>query len=491
MIKDAISLVVDYLNKEYGVEISTDYYSHIRNWRDWWRGYYKPFHSYRELGVDNAPKQRELFRMNMAKRISEDWAAILLNEKTQLNIEDKTSSEFIQGAEDARGVGGVLGYNNFWAEANELIEKAFGYGTGAFVLRAENAKVNSRGDIVADAECKVGIEYIDAMSIIPLSVEKSKVTEVAFVSELVKLGKEYIYLETHTKDESGNYVINNKYFRVDNGGMKPEALPAGVAESVNTGASIPWFVLVYPNTTNNIECQNGLGMSVFANAIDNLKGVDLAFNNFLRDFKLGGKKVFVNKKMTYQTAEGITVTPDDVAQSLFSMIGDDIDFDAKQMIQEYNPQLRVTENKEGVQSQLDYLSFKCGLGAHRYQFEGGVVKTATEYMGERQELVQHASRNMIVIEAALIDLCRAILYIGKTFCKAAVNPDTVITVQFEDGFIISEEDKANRDLSLVQNGILQAWEYRVRHMGETEEEAKAAIEGMQTARENPFSFVGA
>lgn len=488
--KDAISLVIDYLNKEYKTDIKTAYYNYVRMWRDWWRGYYKPFHSYQELGVDNAPKQRELFRMNMAKRICEDWAAILLNEKTQLNIDDNASSEFIQGAEDAQGTGGVLGANNFWAEGNELVEKAFGYGTGAFVLRAENAMVNSRGAIVPDAECKPGIEYVDAMGVIPLSVEKSKVTEAAFVSELTKMGKEYIYLETHTKDESGNYIISNKYFRVDDGGLKPEPLPVGVAESVNTGANIPWFVLIYPNTTNNIECQNGLGMSVFANAIDNLMGVDLAFNNFLRDFKLGGKKVFVNKKMTYQTAEGVTVTPDDVAQSLFTMIGDDIDFDAKQMIQEYNPELRVTENKEGVQSQLDYLSFKCGLGAHRYQFEGGVVKTATEYMGERQELVQHASRNMIVIEAALIDLCRAILHIGKTFCKAPVNPDAVITVQFEDGFVISEEDKANKDMTLVQNGILAAWEYRVRHFGETEEEAKAAIDGMKTAKENPFGFVG-
>lgn len=487
---DAISLVVDWLNKEHKTEINTEYYGHVRKWRDWWRGYYKPFHSYQELGVDNAPKQRELFRMNMAKRVCEDWASILLNEKTQINIEDKASSEFIQGVEDAQGIGGVLGKNNFWSEANELLEKAYGYGTGAFVLRAENAKVNNRGDIVPDAECRVGIEYIDAMSIIPLSVEKSKVTEAAFVSEMVRMGKEYIYLETHTKDEAGNYVISNRYFLVDNGCMKPEPLPAGVAESVNTGSNIPWFVLIYPNVTNNIESQNGLGMSVFANAIDNLKGVDLAFNNFLRDFKLGGKKVFVNKKMTYQTAEGITVTPDDVAQSLFSMIGDDVDFDAKQMIQEYNPQLRVAENKEGMQSNLDYLSFKCGLGAHRYQFEGGVVKTATEYNGERQELVQHASRNMIVIETALIDLCRAILYIGKTFCKAAVNPDAVITVRFEDGFIISEEDKATKDLALVQNGILNAWEYRVRHFGETEEEAKAAINGMQTAKENPFGFMG-
>lgn len=490
MSTDAISLVIGFLNKEYHTNIKTEYYSHISTWRDWWRGYYKPFHSYKELGLDNAPRQRDLFRLNMAKRVCEDWAAILLNEKTQIGIDDKASSEFLQGAEDIQGTGGVLGYNNFWAESNELLEKAFAFGTGAFVLRAENAKVNSEGDIVPDAECKVGIEYIDAMSIIPLSVEKSKVTEAAFVSELTKLGKEYIYLETHTKDDAGNYVINNKYFRADSGGLKPEPLPEGIAESVNTGSPIPWFALIYPNITNNIECQNGLGLSVFADAIDNLKGVDLAFNNFLRDFKLGGKKVFVNKKMTYQTDKGATVTPDDVAQSLFSMIGDDLDFDAKQMIQEYNPELRVEENKNGIQANLDYLSFKCGLGTHRYQFDFAGVKTATEYVGEKQDMIQHASKHMIVIEAALIELCRAILYIGKTFCKAPVNPDAAVTIQFEDGFIISEEDRASKDLSLVQNGIMNAWEYRVRHLGESEDEAKAAIDGMKTATENPFGFMG-
>ena len=44
--------------------------------------------------------------------------------------------------------------------------------------------------------------------------------------------------------------------------------------------------------------RQGLGCSVYAHAIDSLKGVDLAFNNFCRDFKLGGKKVFYNRDLT-------------------------------------------------------------------------------------------------------------------------------------------------------------------------------------------------
>lgn len=485
---DVIGLAVSYLNKKLKANISTEYYSDIRTWREWWEGYVDSVHSYRELGVDNAPRKRKLYRLGMAKRVTEDWAAILLNEKTEIVVEHKASREFLQG-KDGDGIGGVFGYNKFWAEGNELLEKAFAYGTGAFVVRAEGVKVNNNGAVVPDAECRVGIEYIDALGIIPLSIEKSVITEAAFVSEFTRRGKECVYLETHTKDEKGNYQIENEYFILDGGRLKPDALPEGVAPSINTGSNIPWFAIFSPNITNNIRNNNGLGMSVYANALDTLLGVDIAYNNFLRDFKLGGKKVFYNKSMLQTNKKGETITPDDVAQQLFQQIGDGLDFDAKSMVQEFNPSLRVVENKEGVQAQLDYLSFKCGMGTHRYQFESSGVKTATEYNGERQELVQHANRHMITLEGALKSLCVAILYIGKAFCGADCDPATKIVINFEDGFVIDDETRRERDRQDVREGIMNAWEYRVKWYGEDEATAKAKLNDMKTAQTNPFGFV--
>lgn len=483
---DVIGLAVNYLNKKLHTNIATEYYADISTWRAWWEGYVKDVHSYRELGVDKAPRERKLYRMQMAKRVCEDWAALLLNEKTEIALEHAGSAEYLQGKD---GTGGVLGYNNFWAEGNELIEKAFAYGTGAFVARAEGAKVNSSGKVVSDPECKVGIEYVDALSIIPLSVYKSKIVECAFVSEFTDKGKSCCYLETHTKGKNGNYIIENEYFTIEGGQLKNADLPEGIAPQIDTGSAIPWFSIFYPNISNNIRYNNGLGISVYANALDNLLGVDMAYNNMLKDFKLGGKKVFYNKSMLQTNADGKTITPDDVAQQLFQQVGDGMDFDAKQMVQEFNPSLRVTENKDGIQAQLDYLSFKCGMGTHRYQFENGGVKTATEYTGERQELVQHANRHMIVLESALKTLCQAILYIGKTFAGADCDPDTPIVIKFEDGFVIDREAAAAKDMQLVANGIMAAYEYRMKHFGETEEVAKAAINNMKTATENPFSFM--
>ena len=484
---DVISLAVGHLNKKYKTTINTEYYSKIKTWRAWWEGYVKEVHSYLEKGVDGAPRLRKLYRLGMAKRICEDWAALLLNEKTSIAVEHTGSSLFLQGENET---GGVLGSNNFWSESNELLEKTFAFGTGAFIARAEGAKIGTNGNIIPDAGCKVGIEYVDALSIIPLSVKKSKITECAFVSTFTEKGKECCYLETHTIGENGNYIIENEYFTVEGLSLQSKALPEGVAERIDTGSSLPWFQILYPNIANNIKNNNGMGLSVYANAIDNLVGVDLTYNNFLRDFKLGGKKVFYNKSMLQTNSEGKIITPDDVAQQLFQQLGDGEDFDAKTMVQEFNPSLRVQENKDGVQAQLDYLSFKCGMGTHRYQFENSGVKTATEYSGERQELVQHANRHMIPIEAALLSLCKAILYIGKTFCNADCDPETNITISFEDGFVIDDETRRERDRQDVREGLMNAWEFRVKWYGETKEEAQAAINGMTTAQNNPFGFMG-
>lgn len=469
---DSLSLAAEYLAGRFGGEIPTAYYSHIRSWRDWWRGYFKPFHSYQELGVDNAPRQRQLFRMNMAKRVCEDWASILLNDRTEIAVAHRPSSRFLLGDPGDKGLGGVLGRNHFWTEANQLLERAFAYGTGAFVLRVSGARTRPDGSVAPDEGCRVGIEYVDALGIIPLALENGRVTECAFVSETSRLGRQYLYIETHTRAPGGNYLVENQLFRITGGALEPEPLPDGVAQRVDTGSPLPWFALVYPNQTVNIPECNGLGQSVFANAIDNLMGVDLAFNNFLRDLKLGGKKVFVSRRMTFAGEGGVCVTPDDVAQSLFQFVGDDVDFDARQLIQEYNPSLRVQENKDALQCQLDYLSFKCGLGTHRFKVSESTIRTATEFSGQRQELVQYASRHMIVIEQALVSLCRAILYIGREFCGADTDPETEIAVRFEDSFIISEEDSSRRDLSLVEAGILAPWEYRTRHFGESEETAR-------------------
>lgn len=474
--RPAIALVLEHLNKKYNCNLESDYYNRIDQWVHWWEGYYEPFHKRKEWNGEKVTN-RELFTMRMAKKICEDWAAILLNEKTTVTVEDNASSLYLQGED---GTGGVFGDNDFWRQANALIERAFATGTGAFVLRLSGIGVADDGTIQR-GQGSVKIAYLDAPCIVPISIEGGKVTEAAFASSVVDKGERYIYLESHVI-EGGQYVIHNEYFKMKNGALSPDQLPDGVPDTLYTGGDVPWFVLLAPNVVNTIRHNNGLGMSIFGNSIDNLKGVDLAFNNFCQDFKLGGKKVFYNKSLARTDEQGRTITPDDVAQQLFTVLGDgDVaDLDTKDLVHEFNPELRVEENRTGLQAQLDYLSFKCGLGPRRYRFEAGTVQTATEYTGSQQELVQNANKHYIVVERALQSLSRAILYLGKEFCGQPVNPDAKVSVQFEDSYIIDKESERQRDLQEVRDGLMMDWEYRVKWRGETEDDAKKILSGKKT-----------
>ena len=106
----------------------------------------------------------------------------------------------------------------------------------------------------------------------------------------------------------------------------------------------------------------------------------------------------------------------------------------------------------------------------------------------RDRSLYSTHRDAIVLESALKTLCKALLYIGKAFCNAEVDENTNITIQFEDGFVIDDVAARMNDLQEMRDGIMQKWEYRAKWYGETEEEAKAKINDMQTATANPFSF---
>lgn len=138
--------------------------------------------------------------------------------------------------------------------------------------------------------------------------------------------------------------------------------------------------------------------------------------------------------------------------------------DVKSLVYEFNPSLRVSENKDGVQAMLDYLSFKCGLGTKHYQFNAGSIVTATQYMGDKQELVQNAAKHYITVEAAIKAVVRAALWIGKDVIGLPVDPETDVTVQFEDSYVIDKESERLRDQQEVRDGLLQKWEYRVNGM---------------------------
>lgn len=422
----------------------------IAVWDSWWRGRYAPFHEYLENDCAGHPTRREMFRMNMAKKVCEDWASILLNDRTVVSVGDPAGDEFVKR---------VFTDTGFMRLANRLIERAFAVGTGAAILRIHGCVVRD-GAIAAGSGTRIGFEFVDAAHIVPLSVENGAITEAAFVSESIRRGKNYVYVESHTL-EDGEYVIKNTVFLRD-GEKLDECAPEGSCGVIRTGSSVPLFSIISPNVVNAYAENSGLGCSVFADAMDCLRGVDLAFNNFCRDIRLGGKKVFINQSLARRDENGNVYSPDDVAKQLFVMIGDG-DIAERPMITEHNPELRTADNAEAVQCQLDYLSFRCGLGTHHYSFsgnEGRARLTATQYMGERQDMLQNAVKHEKNVEAFLRGVIRALLWCAGAVFGMDIPRDAEITVDFDDAYFTDTESQRERSLRELEAGIITAEEYR-------------------------------
>ncbi len=493
-----ITNFIDYLNKTKGWNLQSDYYAYINKWKEWWEGYVPSFHEYKEVGLDGNRHKRRLFRMGMAKKVCEDWASLVLNDKTTFTISDKATKEWLCGNDDQTG--GMLQKLNFWNNANKLGELTFRSGTGAFVLSCENVMIQD-GQMIPSKQASLFLDYNPAECILPITIKHNEIVECAFLSEVVVQGKQCIYLQIHTLENSktddgvaeNTYVITNEYYEAVNSNeaietYHPAPLPAGMARSVHTGSPYPWFGIIRPNIVKNILGGTGMGMAVYSEALDQLMHCDTAFNNYHRDIHLGGKKVFYNKKLIQERVnekgEVIKIAPDDVQQQLFYVDANE-DPDTPAAVYDYNPLLRAEENSKAVQDALDYLSFKVGLGTHHYQFTNGGVRTATEYTGSRQDMVQNANKHQTEMEHGLISIIRALIYAGKNVCGEAVNPDCDIMVNWDDSYITDNETQRQNDKQDALDGFIPKYKYNMRWHGMSEEDARKSVEEAEEENKQP------
>ena len=459
--------IIEYL-REQGYKPYNAFYNTIQMWINMWKGKTE-FHKYKVV-YDNKTYDREMYSLSMEKRICEDWASICWSEKDQIKTTNKNQTYLDKKLNEIK-------FNN---QSISAIEKSCYSGTCGAILRVKNIKLLDN-QLITDKFSKYDLILMNASRIIPLRTEQNKIIDCAFISETRIEDKLAYYIEIHElvrkKDEQGEeyetYRIRNKY--IDKEGKEVEK--NGVIKEYYTGSDIALFSILRPPIDNPYEEANGLGFSMYGNAIDQLHGADIAYNNFVMDYYLGGKKVFYNKKLTRRDDKGNIIYPDDVSKQQFQIVGDEMEnVNADGLIHEYNPDLRIEDNKSGLQFFLDLLSFKCGLGTKYYQFDGGSgVVTATQYMGDRQDLTINAKKYRENVDEFVVNICRGILLLGRLLFKENVNETDEIKVVNTDGFLISEEDLKEKYLNEIAQGLRSKVSYMVKFMGMTEEEAKREL----------------
>jgi A118 family predicted phage portal protein len=455
--------------KEQGYVIDDQWYSFITLWLIWYTGFDPDFHIYKEADESGNNRQNEIqiSSLHMGKTICEDWAALLLGEKTTIEIDHDESNIWLQGDPDDQMQGGLFGDTNFWQRANELVEKSFALGFGAMVPRIKEATVDAATGALKSGTAS--IDFMTADQIFPLTYENRTIKSCAFVSERAEKDKTIVTIQIH---EPGK--IQYRYYEATKDGLAITDMGDGYAQEIifaNKKLFLPVFI--YPQINNHLDITTPFGISVYATAIDILKGTDLAYDNFNTDIELGRKLVFMSDELLEPDADGNRVAPQKTRKRLFEKVGTKLPGDdSDPFIHEYNPSLRVEENTKAVQAQLDYLSFKCGMGPKFYRFENGTVQTAYEVASSNTPLFRNRQKHNTVIAKALIDLCRNALWLGVELKTPGLDPTTAITVVADDSIVTDTNTEKMQVMQEITAGIRYPWEYRAKFFGESEEDAK-------------------
>jgi len=468
----------DFLQIQYGYNpnIKNDLRTYIEQWKSWYQGNVKSFHNY---FIYNGKKRvyQHRFTMNMAKEISEDWSDILWSEKCKISLKnDKAQKDFDDLIDDL----------DLYTIINSSIEKSGALGTEGVVVSVYDIIANEDGMYLDVSEAKTRVDIVDIDWIYPLSWNNKEITECAFGSVEYVKGEKYVILSVHKKANNGNYHIYNHLFKDTNGLLTEIKEDSNTIKDFDTKSDVKWFSIFKPLLTNNLFSNSPFGIPHYANAIDNLKTVDIAFDSLKTEIKDGKRRIFARAEM-FNYDEGqqrMVFDPEDTSiyQLPKGATKDDL-------IQSESDDLRTDKQISTLNTALNILGNKVGFGENHYHFDGVNLSTATAVISSNSKMFRRKKKLEIGYESAIYDLVDAICYASSKFGKYNIDT-TDMVIQFDDSIVEDKEAESNRAMREVSAGLLSKIEYRMKIFGETEEIAKQKIEEITEAEPDIDDLLG-
>ena len=436
---------------------------YLNLWVSWYKGKNASFHNYTIYnGIKDVKKERA--SLQVAKFICEKMADLLYNEKVKITLGNEDSTKILQK---------VLDDNNFQLKMNRAIEKSFALGTGCIVLDIEDIMVNE--SVIDYNNSNVKISYVNAENIFPISWDEDGIKELAIVEYNMKSdGTAVCILKMYMLNPRLKYTIYNYKFTIDKNNNIVET-PETYLKEFETNTNVPWFAIISPNIVNNIDLYSPYGISIFANSIDVLKGIDLVYDSLNNEINLGRKRLFATKEaLRFNSTTGepqLNFDPNDV---VFHVLGDStlLGDNKNSIIQEINGNLRIDEHLKSLNSQLRILGDKTGFGGDYFAFDEKTLsaKTATEVISENSELFRTIKKHEILLESSLIGIIKAINSIGELTGQFKLDLSQ-INIDFDDSIIENKSQERSEDRQDLAQDTLSRIDYISKWRGISKEEA--------------------
>ena len=341
---------------------------------------------------------------------------------------------------------------------------------------------------------EIEFDFVQADMFYPLSFDNNgKITEAAFLQQKVDNDKIYTRLEHH-KLTGRSVTVRNYAFVRANGDGRPVIAPtrtedlgkpcslSEVAEWANFEEEVtidnvnkPLFAYFKMPEANTIDTHSPLGVSGYARAVSLIKDADEQYSRLLWEYE-GGEMAIDVDRYALKIEESTNTTRMPVKQErLFRKV----DLNSEETYNVFAPPLRDTSIINGLNTILTRIEDTVGLSRGTFS-----VQTNTEAMTatELKILKQRSYSTNADIQAALEEALRDSVYVMDVYCSLYnITPAGKYEISFEwdDSILVDIDTELERRMSLVNAGISSKLETRMWFFGETENQAKTALQKVE------------
>lgn len=404
----------------------SDYYEKIKCWKSIFQNS-PPWEKVKKSGLYKKG-DRCMNKLNVAKVLCDAFADLTFSEQVEIKTGDDLYDDFISKTLN----------QSFWSKFPEFIAKAYALGGVAVKVYAQSGKIK--------------INYVNADKFFPLGWDET-INDCVIVSKIQKNEKSYTFFDRQINGKS-----EYKLFRSSNKSeLGTECDLSELYEfppAIIYPADVNMVSYFRPSTANNVNDDVPLGISIFYNATDSLKALDVAFDSLIREFTLGKKRIIVPSsaiQTVVDTKTGELVRYFDADDEAFvALKTEDVE---NLKITDNTVELRIEEHVKAINALLNILCLQVGLSAGTLSFDTVQgMKTATEVISQDSKTARTIKSNKNLLVETIENLIHSIISLA-VFIKQLPKREYELTVSFKDSIIIDDNTLIDNNIKLVQAGL--------------------------------------
>jgi A118 family predicted phage portal protein len=342
----------------------------------------------------------------------------------------------------------------------------------------------------------LGIDYISPKNFLPTHTDSNgEISGGIFLDCITKGNKHYTRLEYHRfvfipPMESSVYQITNMAFVSDDENqigkeIQLNSIPewSGLSEEASIeNIEKPLFSYLKMPMANGVDTHSPLGTSIFAEAIEELQTLDIAYSLNAREIKDSEKLVLLDDRVLNEAGKPIGAKSNDI--ELPHYVRNIHSTGVEDFYQEVSPKLNTADRIIGINQELSFIGYKCGYSNGYFRFEQGRgFITATQIEAEDKRTIETITDIRTALKVGIDNLLYAL---DKYADLYSITPFGTYEVSyyFKDITVSFTEDR-QRYYNLAMAGKFPWKKYYIEYEGYSEDEAQELLDMLKVENKLP------